>query len=168
MGWNRPLCFQVDPLNFRLVWHLQLEVLGLGSAPRAWERPLPSAMGCLSAPACTKLPLLPAREKSSLEGTGPKARHHPSPEHRDEAPSQEPTSPGVAGELWPLQEHSSMEREHSELSTPMQPWACPKAHPSRLVCCCGLEQTAVLSLSSWLNKKEHLVLFCSSAGGALK
>lgn len=27
MGWNQPFHFQVDPLNLRLAWHLQLEVL---------------------------------------------------------------------------------------------------------------------------------------------
>lgn len=28
MGWAQQFCFQVDPLNFRLVWRLQPEVLG--------------------------------------------------------------------------------------------------------------------------------------------
>lgn len=44
----------------------------------------------------------------------------------------------------------------------------PKAHPSQFACSCGLEQTGTLSLSSRLNEREHLVLFCSSANGALK
>lgn len=44
----------------------------------------------------------------------------------------------------------------------------PKAHLSQFMRSCGLEQTGTLSLSSWLNKTEHLVLFCSSADGALK
>lgn len=84
-----------------------------------------------------------------------------------------PCGPMGAGELWPPQKHPSMEWERAELSMlgrrrRISAGPHPKAHPSQFVCSCGLEQTGTLSLSSWQNETEHLVLFCSSADGSLK
>lgn len=136
------------------------------------------------APACANLPLLPAKE-NSLERAAlstffffwasPKARLSPAAQgitvmlHH----VRSPCGPMGAGELWPPQKHPSMEWERAELSMlgrrrRISAGPHPKAHPSQFVCSCGLEQTGTLSLSSWQNETEHLVLFCSSADGSLK